>query len=314
MKALIAALLMSLSAPALATETPRQISQDGYVCRQEYMADAVTYVHLEVGRETTVEISPDEKLTKVSASDTVHLLAAMIEGGHIFWLKPTMRLEPQPLTVVSTRPDGSTRVYLVQLDATDPSPQAPAISNAAVGVVVKPVIIPPCYLVRYIYPAEEAEKAKAKAKAQWNEGADRRQAIRNAALLRQNTIDNSNTHYVGIGSEDLAPDRIFDDGYSTFLQFEGNRSVPAPYAIDRKKKDKLLTGFTTIDGPCPGSNAAATCLKLHSIQKIIRLRDQEDDEGTLPSLLIFNRAFNAVGNRPGTGTSSPYVQREVRSK
>lgn len=309
-----AALLALLPMAAHAVEKPKSISGDGYVCEQEYAANVVTYIHLEVGRETTVEITATEQLQKVSASDSLHLLYAMIPDSHIFWLKPTWQLMSQPLTVISKREDGSLRTYLVQVDASDPV-QPPPVTNVAVGNTVAKNAVQPCYLVRYTYPGEEAAKAKAKAKEDWQKGAAQRQEAYNAGLLRQNTIKNKNDHYVGIGAADLAPDRIFDDGYSTFLEFWGNRSIPAPFKVGRDHKDKHLTGFTTIDGICPGGPPrSATCLKLHSVEPIIRLRDQEDEAGDVPSLLVFNRAFNAVGNRPATGTSSPYVERQVRNK
>ena len=309
---ILAVLLIGVSTAAIGAQTPTATSQDGLVCTQVYDPNQVTVIHMERGSEITVELAPSEKIIKVSASDTAHLMYSILEGGNLLWLKPTEALPPQPLTLVAMREDGSSRIYLAQVDAR-PIEDAPRISEAALGS--KPVLTDtqrPCYLVRYAYPADDAAKARAKAADDHKAQAAGWQAARNAALLRQNTIKNQNFKYVAVGDRNLAPDRIFDDGYSMFLEFDGNRSIPAPYEIGRDGKDKLVPGFTSEQSVCPGGTApSATCLKLHTVAQRLRLRDQEDLGGSTPSLKIFNRAFDPVGNRPGTGTSNSLVEREV---
>jgi type IV secretion system protein VirB9 len=310
-RTLMAALLAGVSLPTLAAEVPKPLSNDGRVCVQAYDRDQVTDVHLDRGREITFEVASTEVVQKVSVSDLAHLLVSVMDGTNIFWMKPTMALPAQPVSIITKREDGSIRTYLAQVDAKEPTPD-PQTNLVSVGDTLKPTTTPkPCYLIRYTYPGDDGAKAAAQAKAARQAQAARWLEVKNAALLHEHQVANQNWKYVGKGDTDLAPDRIWDDGYSTFLEYHGNRPIPAPYEVGARK-DKLLAGWNSEDGVCPGGTApSATCLKLHAVLKTIRLRDREDLEGKKPALTIFNRAFNAIGNRPGTGTSSPNVERQV---
>ena len=316
-KALTVALLVGT--PALAAEAPKPISSDSLVCERVYDPNQVTAIHLLINRETTVEISPNESVENISGSDTAFLLTSVYNGKSIFWLKPTQALSPQPLTIVTNRrtDDHSSRIYLIQTDAREPeAPISDNVSLVAIGDESKIKAEPkPCYLIRYIYPGDAASEAAAKAATARQARIVQWRAVHNAALLHDHSVTNQNVRYIGQGDRNLAPDRIFDDGYSTFLEFDGNRPVPAPYEVGFGGKDTLLSGWNAEENVCPGGTApAATCLKLHDVLKQIRLRDREDLEGKKPSLIITNRAFDPVGRAPGTGTSSPDVKREVTAK
>lgn len=311
---LLVALLASVSISALAADPPKPVSNDGLVCEEPYSPDRVTVVHLEVGREVTVELAKDEQITKVPVSDLDALAVTAYEGRNLVWMKPVGTMPPEPVVITSLRPDGSPRVYLLQVDARQTQPGGVQVASLNDTPAVKPEAgARPCYLVRFTYPGDEAAKRAAAAAAARKVRAAKWEAIQNANAFRRDDPVRDNWKYVGVGDHNLAPDHVYDDGFSTFLQYDGNRPVPAPWEVGVDGKDKLLPGFNAESGPCPAFNTpAATCLKLHAVVRKIRLRDREDLGGERPSLEIFNQGFNAIGSNPGTGTSSPDVVRGVK--
>lgn len=89
---------------------------------------------------------------------------------------------------------------------------------------------------------------------------------------------------------------VFDNGQSTFFRFPGNQRVPTIYAI-------------TPDGREGATNSSISG-DLVTVQQLApewALRDGRQ------VACVKNHAYNPVGLRPDTGTSSPDVERVARS-
>jgi type IV secretion system protein VirB9 len=103
-----------------------------------------------------------------------------------------------------------------------------------------------------------------------------------------------NYRYVAQGDRSLAPVAMWDNGYSTLLQFAGNARIPSIFVIDPDGKE--ATASYAVNG---------NIVQLDQTAREWRLRDG----GTV--LNIFNIGYQSVGSNPETGTTSPEVSRVV---
>jgi type IV secretion system protein VirB9 len=275
---------------AYADQTPIAGHYDSRMRYVAYNPGQVVHLSTIVGATMVVTFAPDEIVTSVAETDSLHL-AAVPKGNYLF-LKPSAMLTLQPIIVLTQRPDGSLRRYVFEIETVN----APSTADGAAGVF---------YAVQFTYPADEAAAAAARAAAdatkveQLNQQALQRatQAAANAALQDEQTNPNAgprNYRYVAEGDRSLAPVAIWDNGYSTLLQFAGNARIPSIFVIDPDGKE--ATASYAVNGDI---------VQLDQTAREWRLRDGDT------VLDIFNLGYQSVGGNPETGTTSPAVSRVV---
>ena len=219
-----------------------------YDSRMRYVAyNPGQVVHLStiVGATMVVSFSPTETVTSVAETDSLHL-AAVPKGNYLF-LKPSAALTLQPIIVLTQRDDGSLRRYVFEIETVT----SPSTANGADGVF---------YSVQFTYPADEAaaeaarEAAEAAKTRQLNELAQE-QATQTAALSLLNSERTDpfagprNYKYVAQGDRGLAPLAVWDNGYSTVLQFADNARIPAIFVIDPDGKEATAS-YSVMARPC----------------------------------------------------------------
>ncbi|RWE25722.1 TrbG/VirB9 family P-type conjugative transfer protein, partial [Mesorhizobium sp.] len=145
----ITTLLVAASAStALALEIPRGASQDTRVRFVDYEPYNITRIVGSLRSSVQVEFSTDEEIAHVALGNSVAWEVA--PAGNILFLKPR---ENQPVTnisVVTTRRDGSTRSYQMELTV--------RVGTVEVGQNTY-------FYVKYRYPADEAERRRQAATA-----------------------------------------------------------------------------------------------------------------------------------------------------
>ena len=241
---------------------------------------------------------PSERAAAGRGASTDRNLFTAVRGNFVM-IKPLRDLDPQPLFIIGRSTDPTTgrevmRAYTFEL-STREGPLTAEAPNTY-------------YLVRFTYPEEERAAAAAAA-------ATRRQAAAAAAETRRRELAERrardrlqlasangampgvmNWNYDGQGDRELAPAEVWDDGQSTFLRFPGNRRVPAIFSVLADGREAAVNYSVSTLG----------LITIHQTNAAFRLRD-----GGLV-LCILNRAFDATGRNPGTGTTSPDVVREIR--
>jgi type IV secretion system protein VirB9 len=304
MRYLLLAASIFATSPAFALQKPDGSKNgDPRVCDVKYdpnnIVDAVTIQ----GAEVSIHFGQNEKIIDVAPSDTEHLRYFISNVLNVLWLKAKYPMHAQPIGVRTTREDGATRDYSLQWTALPAPAELRPVRLAANGAVSVEDIgadagPTPCYTIRYTYAAEftAAQIAAWKARKA-KEAADAAEI----ALHRSIASGGTNIRYVAQGDSTLAPippdqqtPAISDDGFTTTLRFPGNQKIPVilarTAACDRRSygHEAELTGMTTEQNGV---------VKIH---------------GTLQ--YIENRAFNPVGNNPGTGTTSAGITRDVGSR
>ncbi|MDX0015346.1 P-type conjugative transfer protein VirB9 [Sinorhizobium meliloti] len=272
----IATLLLTAAAPtALALEIPRGATQDSRVRFVDYQPYNITRIIGSLRSSVQVEFAPDEEIAHVALGNSVAWEVA--PAGNILFLKPR---ENQPVTnisVVTTRRDGSTRSYQMELTVRD--------GKVEVGQNTY-------FYVKYRYPADEAERrrqaAAARAIAAQAKEADNVLAIHEAYGPR-------NWRYSAQGAQALEPQSVYDNGKVTTFAFIGNQEMPAIYIENSDGSESLVP--KSVDG---------NLVLVHAISRKFILRRGGD------VLCVFNEAYDRVGINPDTNTTSPSVERIVR--
>jgi type IV secretion system protein VirB9 len=101
---------------------------------------------------------------------------------------------------------------------------------------------------------------------------------------------------LGRGSEDLRPRAIFDDGRFTYVQFTGNREVPAAFQVNPDGSEQIVNAGMEDDFLVLDRVVRKFVLRLGSAVVSVR-----------------NEAFDVEGRAPVVGTAADGVQRVVRN-
>lgn len=275
---LIALLLTAgWSSATLALETPRGAPQDSRIRFVDYQPYNITRVVGSLRSSVQVEFAADEEIAHVALGNTVAWEVA--PAGNILFLKAR---ENQPVTnisVVTTRRDGSTRSYQMELTVRD-GPVAGGQDTY--------------FYVKYRYPADDAERRRQEATARAR-AAQAGQADTVLALHEQ--IGPRNWRYTAQGSATLEPQAVYDNGKITTFAFTGNQEMPAIYMENSDGTESLVP--KSVDGDL---------VLAHAISRKFILRRGGD------VLCIFNEAYDPVGIDPDTNTTSPSVERVMKAQ
>ncbi len=273
---IVAFVLFASVTSVLALEIPRSASQDSRVRFVNYQPFNITRVVGTLRSSVQVEFASDEEIAHVALGNSVAWEVA--PAGNILFLKPR---ENQPVTnisVVTTRRDGSTRSYQMELTVRDGSVEAGQNTY---------------FYVKFRYPEDEAafrrQQAASRALASQAKDADNVLALHEAYGPR-------NWRYSAQGSQALEPQSVYDNGKITTFAFIGNQEMPAIYMENSDGSESLVP--KSVDG---------NLVMVHSISRKFILRRGKD------VLCVFNEAYDRVGINPDTNTTSPSVERVVKT-
>lgn len=267
--------LASSVSSVLALEIPTTASQDSRVRFVSYQPYNITRIIGSLRSSVQVEFARDEEIAHVALGNSVAWEVA--PAGNILFLKPR---ENQPVTnisVVTTRRDGSTRSYQMELKVRE--------GSVEVGENTY-------FYVKFRYPQEEAEQRRQQAAAQ-----ARTVQAKDAddVLSLHEAYGPRNWRYSAQGAEALEPQSVYDNGKITTFSFAGNQEMPAIYMENSDGSETLVP--KTVDG---------NLVMVHALSRKFILRRGKD------VLCVFNEAYDRIGINPATNTTSPSVERIVK--
>lgn len=146
------------------------------------------------------------------------------------------------------------------------------------------------YRVEYRYP--KAEQAAAIAQSEDAE----LQARLDSKPLAQNW---NYTMQIGVGSENIAPTRAFDDGRFTYLTFPNNRDLPSAFLVSPNKTESLVNSHIDPNDP------DTLVLQRVSPELVLRLGNAV--------VAVYNESFDRDGLPASDGTTVPGVKRSIKS-
>ncbi|MBY5851229.1 P-type conjugative transfer protein VirB9 [Rhizobium leguminosarum] len=269
-------LTAGLTSAAFALDIPRSASQDSRVRFIDYQPYNITKIVGTLRSSVQIEFAADEEIAHVALGNSVAWEVA--PAGNILFLKPR---ENQPVTnisVVTSRRDGSTRSYQMELTVRDGTVEAGQNTY---------------FYVKYRYPADEAERRRletaARAQAAQAGEADK-------VLVLHEAYGPRNWRYSAQGVASLEPQAVYDNGKVTTFAFTGNQEMPAIYMENSDGSESLVP--KSVDN---------NLVLVHAISRKFILRRGGD------VLCVFNEAYDRIGINPDTNTTSPSVERVVKT-
>ena len=276
MRLAVAFFTCALSSPAWALKEGSPGQLDPHMVTAPYEVGQVYAAHVPQGQTLAIMLSEDEQATDGFGADKT-LLRADLSGNVVLLEAGSTPVAPRTLFIRSRTLDGTkSRTYTMLVD-TKPPPEAQTSFT-------------------FTYPDDDAAKRRAAWKAYT---ARREEKLTLAALANEKAEADRNSHYVLQGKTaadwDLLPTRhVSDNGTDTHFWFPGNMRVPVIYAVNPDGKEAVVE---------PTFNSRTGVATVHQLGRMFRLRDGD------ALLCVFNRAFDAVGIRSETGTSSQNVER-----
>lgn len=254
-----------------------------------YDANAVVTVPVKRGMVTLVEFDKGEVITEVavgqggdcSKPDTAWCVAAQPGGRHLYVKAKSAAEAPNNLAVITDRRSHTLRfvvlsdsdrqppVYRLAIRSPKPAGATPSPADRELAALASLPPIPPPPTAQQIV----AERLAAK-----------------ATVL--------NTQYAlaeGVGSADIVPTLVYDDGRFTYLRFPGNREVPAVFHVLGDGSETLVNARMEDD-----------TLVVDRVSRRLILRAGSAVVG------IWNEAFDLEGSPAKGSTTVPGVQRVLK--
>lgn len=158
--------------------------------------------------QASIELSSSEEVASISMGDTTGW--QIVPSGNRIFLKPVENDVTTNMTLITNK-----RTYYFELYAQEAQD------------IRDPDMV---FNVKFIYPDEEMED-NLKTYSSTNSA--------NAPDLSH--PEDYNFNYSISGHEDIAPIKIFDDGYFTYLQFrDRNNQIPAIFSVDQDLKEEII--------------------------------------------------------------------------
>lgn len=293
MKRRLLALLLatSLTAPALALEKPKAGDDPNIKVVDYNPLQRVEIVGM-LDRSTTITYGPDETIARVEFGDQSSPSwegpadkqnAAPLKNILPLW---PVRVGRTNLQVITTRPDGSQRVYQYELeaDANNPDPKQANKADYTYGLV-------------YRYPDDE--KA-ARARLWQAKQAQQAQQTARDRLKLDFWYGESTYAYKARGKLEaraIEPAHVRDNGRATGFQFPGNMRVPS-IAVGHcdNKTERMAQTVARNDWLISYQLAPVWCLRSGDLALEVE---------------AVGKPANPAGTDAGTGTGTPDVQRLV---
>ncbi|EJF86832.1 hypothetical protein MCW_00055 [Cardidatus Bartonella washoeensis 085-0475] len=149
------------------------------------------------------------------------------------------------------------------------------------------------FLVKFCYPQDEAEQRRLE--AQLRQAKKQAQRI-DGVFDAYEQYGPRNWTYTAQGAITLEPSSVYDNGKTTTFTFPDNQEIPAIYIVSSDGIESLIPK-TTKDN----------MVIVHAISAHFTLRHGRN------ILCVFNEAYQKQGTNPGTGITSPSVERKIAS-
>lgn len=270
-----------------ATTASTTANADSRLREVAYDAHGVVTVPVKRGVVTLVVLGADEAISEVGAglgSDCTKPEAAWCvaaqPGGRTLFIKPKSAASAaNNLAVVTDRrvhnlrfvvlADGDAAQPVYRLVITPPPPAARAVRQPAATLPLLPRAPLP--------PSTE-------------------QVVSERLQAKPVVMNTQYSMAEGLGSDDIVPDLVFDDGRFTYLRFPGNREVPAVFHVLGDGTEALANARMEDD-----------LLVVDRVSRRLTLRAGSAVIG------LWNDAFDIDGVPPSMGTTVPGVQRVLKA-
>ena len=281
--------VMAFGVTAGAIEPP---AGDPRLREVNYDPRAVVTVPVKRGIVTLVVLDADEAITEVAAglggdcskAEAAWCVAAQSGGHHLFVKAKSSAGAPNTLAVVTDRRTHSFRfVVLAEGDAHSPiyrlTVKAPAVRPAQPTARALPIAAPSMTVPEVLPPLAA------------------RQIVAERMKTKPQVVNTNYTLAEGLGSQDIVPSLVFDDGRFTYLRFTGNRELPAVFHVQGDGSESLVN--VRMEDELLVADRVSRRLMLRAGSAVVGL---------------WNESFDVEGLALSSGTTVPAVERVLKSE
>ena len=264
----LASLLAVVPLTLSAAQLPVPVAAEPRIRLVDYDPDNVVELRAYYGYEIHTVFGEGEVIQDVVLGDT-DAWTEHHHGNHLYF-KPVEDDATTNMSVLTNR-----HSYEFSLAASEP-PKHLKPQQAA-------------FVVAYRYPGDDA-RAKALADSQEQERLDiaaQLAAVRNAHPR--------NLDYYAEGSADVIPNKAWDDGAFTYLQFLGGREMPAVFVVNADRSESLVNSHMEND-----------TIVVHQLAAHFVLR-----KGGVVAC-VYNKRYDPAAGGTHSGTVAPGVIRSVQ--
>ena len=208
------ALLAGAAGHAQTASQPQPGPGDPRIKEFFYDANRIVAVDGQLGYEMTIEFSSGERIENVSIGDSLSWQVTPNRKATLLFLKPMSKAKPTSMTVVTDQ-----RIYSFLLTSFDGSGPSDARQMARLRFTYPPPPPPPA-VAEHKPPPPPAKP------------------------------EDFNFDYSVSGQKQLEPVRVFDDGHSTYFQFDKRKDIPAVLVLAPDGKEEMaetrISGAYTI--------------------------------------------------------------------
>ena len=192
---------------AFAAQLPRPSAGDPRILVVDYDPVEVVELRGTLGFQTFIEFGSDERIENVAVGDATGWQITPNRAANLLFVKPLAEGPVTNMSVVT-----NLRHYSFELTA-----------RARATVRARDIV----YTLRFLYP--EAAVANI--------------APKEAAPAPPAPPQVANAAYSYDGSSKIVPARIFDDGKSTYFQFQESEGFPAIYGLDADGAETVINSY-----------------------------------------------------------------------
>lgn len=256
----ILVILAVVSGAATAAETPHPGELDSRIRTVDYHGGQVFRLSVHYGYTLLVQFGKNESVEQGTVAMGDPAAWKVGPRGRNLMIKPTAPEAETNMTVITNR-----RTYSFHLAANDDDGRASM------------------YVVRFDYPRLERAKDR-----------EQREAERVASRM-ENKYRGTNYKYYAKGSEQIMPNRAYDNGQFTYLHYPNSHDMPAVYTRGPDGEEALVN--THVEGDT---------IVVQTITDDLVLRKN----GAV--VCIENRGYTGRGRDVDSNTSVPDVERVVK--
>lgn len=219
--AILTTVLVFTSVMASAAEVPVPVATDSRIKTFVYSENDVFNLVAHYGYQSNIEFPANETIETISIGNKVGW--QVVTAGRRLFIRPTLSSARTNMTVITSK-----RAYQFDITA------VPAVYSPEEELA---------YVVRFYYPDDKKNRVQP---APYSDDALSQNAVYanpSAPIAASGGIDGENYNYTYTGDEGVAPQKVYDDGKSTYFRLPATVTSPSFAIVNADKSETPVKAY-----------------------------------------------------------------------
>lgn len=216
--AILTSILVFTSVMASAAEVPVPVATDSRIKTFVYSENDVFNLVAHYGYQSNIEFPANETIETISIGNKVGW--QVVTAGRRLFIRPTLASARTNMTVITSK-----RAYQFDITA------VPAVYSPEEELA---------YVVRFYYPDDKKNRVQP---APYSDDPFRQDAAPAPAAAPIVDTGAENYNYTYTGDEGIAPQKVYDDGKSTYFKLPANAADPSFAVVNADKSETPIKAY-----------------------------------------------------------------------